>query len=75
MKKISTILKNLENLWVSGVKQSTEDQISSSEDILSMRKITKKIQVNLSVKIEGFDIDTNFQFNYADHLHKKLFNN
>jgi hypothetical protein len=40
-----------------------------------MRKITKKIQVNLSVKIEGFDIDTNFQFNYADHLHKKLFNN
>ena len=24
-------------------------------------------------EIEGFDIDTIFQFDYADHLHKKFF--
>tara|TARA_Y100000389_G_scaffold197281_1_gene231568 strand:+ start:11762 stop:12424 length:663 start_codon:yes stop_codon:yes gene_type:complete len=24
-------------------------------------------------EIEGFDIDTNFQFDYANHLHKKLY--
>jgi len=75
MKNILKCLIELKKLGVSAVKQSTEDEGSSFEDILMMRKITNKVGVNLSVKIEGFDIDTNFQFNYVDHLHKKLFNN
>ena len=52
MKKISTILKDLKKLGVSGVKQSTEDEGSSFDDILLMRN-TKRIGVNLNVKVGG----------------------
>ncbi len=62
MKKISTILKDLKKLGVSGVKQSTEDEGSSFEDILLMRKITKKIGVNLNVKIGGCEAKNDIFF-------------
>ena len=62
MKKISTILKNLKNLGVSGVKQSTEDEGSSFDDISLMRKITKKIGLNLNVKIGGCEAKNDIFF-------------
>ena len=42
MKKISTILKDLKKLGVSGVKQSTEDEGSSFDDIYAHEKNYKK---------------------------------
>ena len=42
MKKNFNYIKDLKKLGVSGVKQSTEDEGSSFDDILLMRKITKK---------------------------------
>ena len=62
MKKISTILKDLKKLGVSGVKQSTEDEGSSFEDILLMRKITKRIGVNLNVKVGGCEAKNDIFF-------------
>ncbi len=62
MKKISTILKDLKKLGVSGVKQSTEDEGSSFDDILLMRKITKRIGVNLNVKVGGCEAKNDIFF-------------
>ena len=62
MKKISTILKDLKKLGVSGVKQSTEDEGSSFDDILFMRKITKRIGVNLNVKVGGCEAKNDIFF-------------
>ena len=42
MKKINNILNKLRLMGVTAVKQSTEDEGSSFNDILLMRKITKK---------------------------------
>ena len=51
MTQLHKILKELKLLGVSGVKQSTEDEGSSFEDIKFMRKITKEVGIKLNVKI------------------------
>lgn len=53
MKIILNCLLELKKLGVTAVKQSTEDEGSSFNDILMMRKITKKAGVKLNVKIGG----------------------
>ena len=35
----------------------------------------KKPLFYLLDEVEGFDIDTNYQFEYAQFLHKRFFNN
>ena len=45
MKKINKILSQLKLMGVTAVKQSTEDEGSSFNDILIMRKITKKNRI------------------------------
>ncbi len=53
MKKINNILNKLRLMGVTAVKQSTEDEGSSFNDILLMRKITKKNKLKLNIKIGG----------------------
>lgn len=62
MKKILNILRKLKKLGVTGVKQSTEDEGSSFDDILLMRKITKKVGVSLNVKIGGCEAKNDIFF-------------
>ena len=62
MKKISTVLKGLKNLGVSGVKQSLEDEGASFDDIKIMRKITKKLKLKLNVKIGGCEAKNDIFF-------------
>ena len=62
MKKILNTLVQLKTLGVTGVKQSTEDEGSSFNDILLMRKITKKAGVKLNVKIGGCEAKNDIFF-------------
>ena len=49
-------------MGVSAVKQSTEDEGSSFNDILLMRKITKKNKINLNIKIGGCEAKNDIFF-------------
>ena len=62
MKKINKILSQLKLMGVSAVKQSTEDEGSSFNDILLMRKITKKNKINLNIKIGGCEAKNDIFF-------------
>lgn len=53
MKILLERLLELKKLGVTAVKQSTEDEGSSFNDISVMRRITKKAGVKLNVKIGG----------------------
>ena len=53
MKNILECLIELKKLGVTAVKQSTEDEGSSFQDILMMRKITNKVGIKLNVKVGG----------------------
>ena len=62
MKKINKILSQLKLMGVSAVKQSTEDEGSSFNDILLMRKITKKNRIKLNIKIGGCEAKNDIFF-------------
>ncbi len=62
MTQLHKILKELKLLGVSGVKQSTEDEGSSFEDIKFMRKITKEVGIKLNVKIGGCEAKNDINF-------------
>ncbi len=62
MKKINKILSQLKLMGVSAIKQSTEDEGSSFNDILLMRKITKKNKINLNIKIGGCEAKNDIFF-------------
>ena len=62
MKKINKILSQLKLMGVSAVKQSTEDEGSSFNDILLMRKITKKNKIKLNIKIGGCEAKNDIFF-------------
>ena len=53
MKNLLECLIELKKLGVTAVKQSTEDEGASFEDILMMRKITNKVGIKLNVKVGG----------------------
>ena len=62
MEKIVKELKNLTSLGVVGIKQSFEDEGALPQDILTMRRITEQIGLNLSIKIGGCEAKTDIQF-------------
>ena len=62
MKKINNILNKLRLMGVTAVKQSTEDEGSSFNDILLMRKITKKNKLKLNIKIGGCEAKNDIYF-------------
>ena len=62
MEKIVEELKNLTSLGVVGIKQSFEDEGALPQDILTMRRITEQIGLNLSIKIGGCEAKTDIQF-------------
>ena len=62
MTKFHKILKELKLLGVSGVKQSTEDEGSTFEDIKFMRKITKDVGIKLNIKIGGCEAKNDINF-------------
>ena len=53
--KLIKKLRYLKSLGVVGVKQSLEDEGASFEEIIIMRKITRKAGLNLNVKIGGWE--------------------
>ena len=62
MKKIEKILKKLKTMGVTAVKQSTEDEGSTFDDIILMRKMTKKIKIKLNVKVGGCEAKNDIFF-------------
>ena len=56
------ILKKLKKLGAVGVKQSLEDEGASFNDIRIMRKITKKLNLKLNVKIGGCEAKNDIFF-------------
>lgn len=62
MEKIVEELKNLTSLGVVGIKQSFEDEGALPQDILTMRRVTEQIGLNLSIKIGGCEAKTDIQF-------------
>ncbi len=55
-------LKNLKKYGLVGIKQSLEDEGAGFEDIRLMRKITKKLKLNLNVKIGGCEAKNDIFF-------------
>lgn len=62
MSEFHKILKKLKSLGVTGVKQSTEDEGSSFENIEYMRKVTKDVGIKLNVKIGGCEAKNDINF-------------
>ena len=62
MEKLITKLKYLKKFNIVGIKQSLEDEGASYEDINIMRKITKKTNINLNVKIGGCEAKNDIFF-------------
>ena len=62
MEKLIEELKNLTSLGVVGIKQSFEDEGALSQDILTMKRITEQVGLDLSVKIGGCEAKTDIQF-------------
>ena len=55
-------LKILKNLGVVAIKQSLEDEGASFEDLIFMRKLTKKLNLKLNVKIGGCEAKNDIFF-------------
>lgn len=55
-------LKKLKSLGVVGIKQSLEDEGATFNDIVLMRKLTKKIKLSLNVKIGGCEAKNDINF-------------
>lgn len=62
MKQLVKELKNLIPLGVVGIKQSFEDEGALPQDVLTMRRITEQIGLDLSVKIGGCEAKTDIKF-------------
>ena len=62
MNKITNHLKKLKNFGVVAIKQSLEDEGASFGDILLMRKITKKLNLKLNIKIGGCEAKNDIYF-------------
>ena len=62
MQKIVNSLKNLKKLNAVAVKQSLEDEGVSQEDLIVMKKITKKANLDLNVKIGGCEAKNDIYF-------------
>ena len=62
MEKIVEELKNLTCLGVVCINQSFEVEGALPQDILTMRRITEQIGLNLSIKIGGCEAKTDIQF-------------
>ena len=62
MDKITQILKNLKKNGVSGIKQSLEDEGASFAEIMQMRSLTKKVGLDLNVKIGGCEAKNDIFF-------------
>jgi hypothetical protein len=60
--KLVNKLSYLKSLGVIGIKQSLEDEGASFEEIILMRKITKKVGLNLNVKIGGCEAKNDIYF-------------
>ena len=53
MEKLIKKLRKLKKYNVVGIKQSLEDEGATFEDLIIMRKVTKKTKIKLNVKIGG----------------------
>ena len=62
MKKIIKLLKDLKKISAVAVKQSLEDEGASYEDLIVMRKITRKAKLLLNVKIGGCEAKNDIFF-------------
>lgn len=62
MKKLIYKLKNLKKFGIVAIKQSLEDEGASFDEISSMRKITKKLNLKLNVKIGGCEAKNDIFF-------------
>lgn len=62
MKQLIKELKNLIPLGVVGIKQSFEDEGVFPPDVLTMRRITEQVGLDLSVKIGGCEAKTDIKF-------------
>lgn len=62
MKKIIKLLKDLKKINAVAVKQSLEDEGASYEDLIVMRKITRKAKLLLNVKIGGCEAKNDIYF-------------
>ena len=62
MKKIIKHLKKLKKFNAVAVKQSLEDEGASQDDLKVMKKITKKANLDLNVKIGGCEAKNDIHF-------------
>jgi methylmalonyl-CoA mutase cobalamin-binding subunit len=62
MKQLIKELKSLIPLGVGGIKQSFEDEGVLPLDVLTMRRITEQVGLDLSVKIGGCEAKTDIKF-------------
>ena len=62
MKDLQEKLKDLKDLGVVGVKQSTEDEGARYEDISLIRDITRSVGLKLSVKVGGCEAISDMDF-------------
>jgi len=62
MKNLIKLLKELKSIGITAVKQSLEDEGAGFEDIMHMRKITKKSKLKLNVKIGGCEAKNDIFF-------------
>lgn len=62
MQKLINSLKKLKRFNAVAIKQSLEDEGASYEDLIVMKKITKKAGLNLNVKIGGCEAKNDIYF-------------
>ena len=62
MQKLINSLKNLKRFNAVAIKQSLEDEGASYEDLIVMKKITKKAGLDLNVKIGGCEAKNDIYF-------------
>lgn len=55
-------IKYLKNFGVVAIKQSLEDEAATFEDLIVMRKITKKLKLKLNVKVGGCEAKNDIFF-------------
>ncbi len=62
MKQLAKKLSELKKLGATSLKQSLEDEAATYKDIKYLRKITKKLGLNLNVKIGGCEARNDINF-------------
>ena len=62
MEKLIKKLRKLKKYNVVGIKQSLEDEGATFEDLIIMRKVTKKTKIKLNVKIGGCEAKNDIFF-------------